>query len=200
MATLLNECADYVRPDLRMCPDPVIEEYMLRSAIDICRRAFALQWWYKWEITDGDVVDGVIEVPLSNCSYMAPCAVLEVTVGEDKPQVILQSAYPADLPSAPTIEFSGLCDGNYTLAANVALTPTNDAPSIDDALWDRWKDVISSGAKSKIYMIPGKPWTSPELAAFHINELIKGKSEIRLQSARGGADHLSLQVEPILFI
>lgn len=200
MATTLSELADYVRPDLNMCPDPVIEEYMLRAAIDICRRAFALQWWYQWEIVSGDVVDEVIEVPLDDCDYMAPCGVLEVTVGEEKPQAILQSAYPADLPTAPTIEFSDLYDGDYTLAANVALTPVNDAPSIDDALWDRWKDVIADGAKAALYMIPGKPWTNPGLSEFHRNQFIKGKSEIRLHAARGGADQLSLQVEPIMFI
>jgi len=52
MATLLNECADYVRPDLHMCPDPVIE-----VSIHAPRKGSDRNILPKWSAITQDIVN-----------------------------------------------------------------------------------------------------------------------------------------------
>lgn len=52
------------------------------------------------------------------------------------------------------------------IRATVRLKPTQDADTLPDFLADRYRDTIQAGALAKILLLPGQPFTNPDLAVF----------------------------------
>ncbi len=47
-----------------------------------------------------------------------------------------------------------------------ALEPRRDAQTLPDVLADDYTDVIAAGALEDLYLMPGKPWSDPQRAAY----------------------------------
>jgi len=45
--------------------------------------------------------------------------------------------------------------------------PTDDADGVPDEVFQQWYRGISSGALSRLFLMPNKPWTNGELGVFH---------------------------------
>ena len=50
------------------------------------------------------------------------------------------------------------------LVARVSLCPADSAEGLDDGLARRYRNVILAGARARLMLMPGKAWSSPELA------------------------------------
>ncbi|SLM63496.1 MULTISPECIES: hypothetical protein [Dickeya] len=47
-----------------------------------------------------------------------------------------------------------------------AVEPRRDADEVPDALADDYTDVVAAGALEDLYIMPGKPWSDPQRAAY----------------------------------
>ncbi|MEI7215255.1 hypothetical protein WCT97_21855 [Pectobacterium versatile] len=47
-----------------------------------------------------------------------------------------------------------------------AVEPRRTADAVPDALADDYADVIAAGALEDLYLMPGKPWSDPQRAAY----------------------------------
>lgn len=56
------------------------------------------------------------------------------------------------------------------LELELALKPTRAATSVPDFILEDHKYCIQDGAKWKLFSMQKKPWTSPQLAAYHMQE------------------------------
>lgn len=52
--------------------------------------------------------------------------------------------------------------------AEVALKPTRAATGIDSLFFEEYAEAIADGAKAKLFAMKKKPWTDPQLAAYHL--------------------------------
>ena len=58
--------------------------------------------------------------------------------------------------------------GSLKLAIRAVLKPQRDSVGFSaDWVFDRWADIIATGAKAALMQIPGKMWSNPQLAAFY---------------------------------
>lgn len=73
----------------------------------------------------------------------------------------------------------------------ISVAPDRDACELDEILYQRYAPTIHQGALWHIYMLPGKPWSSPQLARYHEGEFKKLKSRAQLDALVGasGANH-----------
>jgi len=60
-----------------------------------------------------------------------------------------------------------------------SLVPSANALTIPDSIMDVWQDTITSGAISMLAAIPNKPWTNPELHAYHREIFYSGVDEAK---------------------
>lgn len=60
-----------------------------------------------------------------------------------------------------------LADAVVGLKLRLIVTPSDTATGLPDDLAIRYRDEIQVGAKSRLMLYPGKPWTNPELAAVY---------------------------------
>lgn len=71
--------------------------------------------------------------------------------------------------------------GQYNL--RVAVKPTLTAAVIDDVVVNKYDEVLIHGALSKLYVMPRKPWTDNNLAAFHMNAFRAAFAPARTEAA-----------------
>lgn len=73
-----------------------------------------------------------------------------------------------------SIRFYPSPDGTYSFKAFLALKPALSATRIERFLYERWGEYIASGAMYRLMQIPGKEWSNPGLAAFHLDRFERG--------------------------
>jgi hypothetical protein len=74
-----------------------------------------------------------------------------------------------------------------SVTLTVALKPTRDATKGPDFLFNDYYEGICAGAKGRLMLMKGKPWTDPQAAALHIglfNEKIT-EANVRRSKAFG---------------
>lgn len=71
----------------------------------------------------------------------------------------------------------------------VALAPTQTAPTVDDSVFEHGRDAVAIGARARIAMIPGKPYSNLQLGEeLERQFLVKcGAADLRAASGRGHA-------------
>lgn len=71
------------------------------------------------------------------------------------------------------------------LKLQVAVIPTEGTAEVDDDIFDQWYEGIAAGAKYRLMMMPGKPWSAPEHAQFHRKRFEDDKSRAKLRAYKG---------------
>ena len=61
----------------------------------------------------------------------------------------------------------------------VSLAAVNNSAFVDDSLFSKWFDVLMDGVQSKLFMMPAKPWSSPQQAQFHGARYRRGVARAR---------------------
>jgi hypothetical protein len=80
------------------------------------------------------------------------------------------------------------------LKLRVAIYPSYDSLEIRDDIFDIYVETIACGAKARLQMQPGKPWTNPQQAAFNAAYFTRGKNAARVRGNRDGAPELKVQM------
>lgn len=110
--------------------------------------------------------------------------------------IAANEAIPADVGYVPPITdfyaqqsptqivLYGMPDGNYpnALLVDAVLLPSRASTGFDSVLAERYWDYIVHGAKSRLMLIPNKPWSDAGTAAFH-----KGQFDNEVANATGDA-------------
>lgn len=71
------------------------------------------------------------------------------------------------------------------ITMRVALKPTRAATTINDVLLEDYFEIISAGAKYRLLLSQGKPYTSPQLAAVERDIYVSGINKAKQRATRG---------------
>lgn len=86
-----------------------------------------------------------------------------------------------------TVNFLPTPDQTYpnSITMRVALAPLRDTEEFEDFLFENWGEFIACGAKARIMLKPGKPYTNPDAATVNQARYITGLNDARQRSSRG---------------
>lgn len=168
-----SELLDEVLPSLAADPsDPVTENAIKRSVIEMCRRA----WIWKFLADAIDVMAGVstydLEPPIGAVISTVVSAELEGVALTPRSPDWLNREVPrwrvdADRPRHFTqfdteqIVLASVPDANIPggLTMTLALQPSQSSTSFPKWLFNQYTYDFAEGAIAKLMLIPGKPWT-----------------------------------------
>lgn len=193
----LDDFFEYILPEVIGCPDPTLRSAVRLAAIDFCRETLA---WT--EIQDPlALIDGEpnydIDVPTGAFAY----TVRDVWLGNrrltPKTMAAMQDAMPqwATASSNEPIYYNAAIErgqirvfptpANSTgsLVIRTAYVPTIACTTLPDFLGQRHLDVIASGAKSRLMLIPGQPWSNPQQGAYYQTRFPDGVIASRIEEA-----------------
>lgn len=86
-----------------------------------------------------------------------------------------------------TISFLPIPDQRYqnAITIRVALAPTRDSTSFEDFLFNTWGEFLACGAKARLMMNPGKPYTNAESAGLNQMRYMTALNDARQRATRG---------------
>ena len=160
-------------PHLPGCPNASIKTYLALSARDFFTKT------YLWQ----DDIDAVVLKP-NQVEYDLDAEaevedVLAVVIeGQqlDRTEFRLIPFERRDEVGQPrmywihsdrTIRVFPTPDKPATLSISAVLKPARNARGVEDWIYETWADTIVNGAVAQLAIMPGKEWTSIEMAAMH---------------------------------
>ena len=78
-------------------------------------------------------------------------------------------------------------DATGALRINAALKPTRTAATFPDWIYQRYSETIAHGAKGRLMLVAGKPYTNKQAGAYHMQQFYGGVSEAMIRAARGSS-------------
>lgn len=79
-----------------------------------------------------------------------------------------------------------------------SFVPTEDAETLPEFFWARYRDAISSGAKALLMLKPGLTWSSPQLGGYHQERFDTAMADARIDIIHGRVSG-TLTVQPRSF-
>jgi hypothetical protein len=202
-----------ILPDVPACP-PAMALVALRNTVtDFCEQTLIHQATldpltlipgvaeYDLEPPSGYRVGQVVNVwfkgqklePLSPDMVEMPEAYGDFIGGYKKTQAP-PKGYAQRTPE--TITFLPFADQRYVGAVTmrVALVPLRDCTEIEDFLYEQYGEYLAAGAKARLMISPGKPYSNKELAAAHAARYMSARNDAKLR-ARAGYGRPNLRVK-----
>lgn len=192
--------------DVLGCPDILVEREIRNSAIDFFRRSQAWRAQLDpisvaanvdtYDIEQyGSAVEKIIDV------FYTGIQLTPKTYGEINAQRKLAIATALGITSdsvLPSVKFYaqqnpsqivlyGMPDASYVdgLLIDAVLVPTRTSTGMDSVIADRYWDAIVHGAKHRLMIVPGKPWTDANLAAWHKTQMDNLVDSAGIEAVRG---------------
>jgi hypothetical protein len=79
-----------------------------------------------------------------------------------------------------------LADAAEGLRLRLSVAPSDDATGLPDDIALRYRDEIHVGAKARLMLMPGKSWSSPDLAAVYGQAFSGMVAKATMRAARAG--------------
>lgn len=140
--------------DVPGCPNSLIKEEVLSSAIEFCESSGI----YTAKLTES-VLKAAESLTITVPANTALVEINKIVVGE-------VTTYEIDNDGA-TIDFDGKAATDYDMEVYVSLKPLRSATELPDILYNDWYQTIAAGAKAKLMVMPEKPWTNLKVAGLH---------------------------------
>lgn len=169
----------YVQPYLPGCPEIVIEAHLQEIAADFCADSEVWRYTIDTDFTSANEPEYEIDVPsgslLESVLYLNVEGIPITHVSERHFNAPI-NADGTDIKGTPTtfsllddasIRFYPTPDAKLNFNGVVVLKPTLSATGVEGFIFDAHSRAIASGAIAKLAEIPGKEWSSPELAMQH---------------------------------
>ncbi len=158
--------------DVPGCPNALIKEEVLSSAIEFCESSGI----YTAKLTESVLKDAeslTITVP-------ANTGLVEIN------NIVVDGIATYEIyADGTTIDFDGKAISDYDMDVYVSLKPLRSATELPDILYNDWYQTIAAGAKAKLMVMPEKPWTNPKFAGLHSGVFEDGaKSAMRKAFAK----------------
>jgi len=188
-----------VMPEVAGCPEPVAIQAIKDTCIEFCTRSNALQQ----DLDPVTLIANQSEYDLEPPAGYRVSRVMKVWRGDTEltpaaPDMIrVPDAYRATAGSAaPTFYFQktastiSFLDVPKVTERNVvtiraAITPTRASTTIDDEILELWAEEIAHGAKYRLMLVPGKPYSNPQSSAVEKALFDAGVNKAMLQASRG---------------
>ena len=208
----------YVLPDTPGCPEIAAIQAIRSATIDFCERSLILQRDHDPVTIVKGIVDYDFDPPIANTlvtklmrawferdevEVVAPDMVGDVTVYNS----LFADANPMTGKTKQIIQkdertFSVLPKPDKTyqnaLTMRVALKPTRASTTCEDVLFEDYAEFIAHGAKARLCMTPGKPYTNPEVAALGNVMFTQGVNRALQRAVRGHTRAaLAVRLRPI---
>jgi hypothetical protein len=71
------------------------------------------------------------------------------------------------------------------LTMRVAYKPSRSSTTVEDVIYEDYSEAIAKGAKARLMMSPGKPYTNPQLAAAELELFRQAMNVARQRASRG---------------
>jgi hypothetical protein len=178
-------------------PEPTLIRAYTDSARELCRRALV------WRITlptinsvanqadytltpptDGEIFD---VISLKYKDDLLVKATFEQAQRKDAATLNTPKYFQAGIVNKVTLLGAPPSSGD-AIVARVNVQPDRNAVEIDDAIVDRWGEVIELGAMARILRMAGQPWTSFDGTRYYTTEF-EEKLELARSSAADGDMH-----------
>jgi hypothetical protein len=177
-----DEFHPYIRVDALDCPDPVINSAVISASIEFCRDT--LSWTEMQDYLP--LVNGVADYEIDAPANSRVIQVMDIWLNSSRIEPVtlkdLQRLMPnwsVATASAPSYFTSAVERGairlfprpmnvdGQRLTARIALVPTAKATTLPDFLGLHYFEVIASGAKARLMMMPSTSWFNAALAMTH---------------------------------
>lgn len=203
----LEDFYPYILPDVVGCPEPAVDNAIIRAARDLCTHGKAWQAELDWI----PVVDSLAEYELA-LPVGAALVVLEwvkwngVKLGVahsladiDTTQVGPPTRYAQpDLVNIVLLPTPASLPASSVLTLHATLKPSATASQLPDVLFDEHVESIAAGARAILKRQPGKEWSDPKGALDDDAAFQRAKGEARVCAEHGNVLG-SLRVKPRRF-
>jgi hypothetical protein len=178
MTALLSSISARVHSNLPACPQPVIEQYLLLAAVELCRKAYV---WTE-EVTVADVVADDLPIAITLAGDGTVIKVLSIEVDtlpimERSLDYIKANIIDWRTVTGIPVDFIEEDSGTITLVPapsvaaqvviKVAVEPEDEATAFPATILSKHRETLVSGAISMLCLIPNMPWSSMEFASLH---------------------------------
>lgn len=89
------------------------------------------------------------------------------------------------LPNTENIGLFLTPDGTYNVSCEAALKPSTTATTIDDWLFEQYRETIAAGAKYRLMGMLNQPWANAERAMVYVQEFNNGIGKAGFANNRG---------------
>lgn len=178
------------------CSEPLAEQALLDAAIDFCERSSVIRY-----TTDPiAVIENIVEYEICAPSNDQTVArVLKVFLNGEPIEAIMaevRTPVPED-PARPsgysiieddcglTLRLNVIPDDAYTLSVELALRPAKTARKVDSRLYTRWMDAVVAGALSRLYAVPGQPFSDGGAAVYQASRAARMMNSARIEGSYG---------------
>ena len=187
----LNAFFPHILAEVPSCPDPTVRLALIQTAVEFCRDTLA---WSEL-LPPVAVTPGVPLQTIPAPTDGRALTVLEVYInGREIASKTLTEIAAFDrnwLAQAGDVLFYNALTVRGTISLypipvacqmSVLATfiPTNTATTLPDFLGNYHMDVIASGVKSRLMLMPSVAWTNEKLGAYYKSEFAKAVSKTRL--------------------
>ena len=206
MSKAYSAFLDYVMPHVPGCTNEMALLEIRNACIDFCEKSLILQRdhdpvtvvkgqvdydfepptgylvtklmkaWYKTKELPPLAPDEINRAEVYNRSFTG------ADVGQTDPRNILQkdertyTLYPVPSETVP-----------MSLTMRIALKPTRASTTIDDVIFEDYAEAIAAGAKARLMMSPGKPYSNPQGAVAWLGMYQSGLNTARQRATHGNA-------------
>lgn len=199
MSTRYTKFLPEVMPYVHDCPEFVAVNAIRNACIEFCDKTLYLQYThdpitlcpgqatYDLDLPEDTIsariMDGWFDnLPLTPKSEdeLKRIFPMDWRQMEGRPQWVTQQD-PTEVIVVPSPFYKSV-DG---LRLIVALRPTRDSLTIDDAIYDRYAEAIAFGAKARLYDTPGQPYSDASQAVKFRSWFEAAIGEAKIERNRG---------------
>ena len=193
-----------VLPDVPGCPSDVAIRAIRHAVIEFCEKSLIYQVTqdpitvreglvdYDLDAPNGYRVQKVMKVwfrgvelePVAPDDMVNPDAYSQ-HIGGYTPSKSLPTGYTQK--DFESVSFLPIPNQTYTnaITMRVALVPLRDSTQIEDFLYEQWGESIACGAKARLMLNPGKPYSNQEAAAINQGRYLTALNDARQRAIRG---------------
>ena len=168
MSYELDNFNKYIAPEVRGCPMPVIEDAVRDTIRWFCGRTSYWRMWLDDQLSvyeDDESVE--LELP-DNTRLVDVLAIQKVNDNGTYGDYLDKDAYVyAGFESTLQILFNEPATENYDARVRVALKPDIDTNTVQDWVYEDFRDVVCHGALSRLLNMSTKPWYQQSAALAH---------------------------------
>lgn len=180
---LVSDMLTGVLAEAPECPDAEASRLVIEAAIELCEKSNA---WNEVQESPILLVDTVHTYDVDVPDGAKLVAVMGVTLPARALTMANMARLSRELPSWPTstspepLYFNSasaagtfrvyptpLNAGGLPMTIRASYAPLRSATEMDDDFASLYLDLITHGALSRLMAQPRKPWSNPQLAAFH---------------------------------
>lgn len=194
-----------VLPEVPGCPAPLALQAIRNTVIEFCEKSLIHQVTQDPLTLVPNITDYGLDSPSSQQRVQKIMRVWfkGSEIGPVAPDdVMTPELYAANIPGytpvkgptqgytqkeVGTVSFLPIPDQRYVnaITMRVALVPTRNSTTLEDFLFEQWGEFIACGAKARLMLNPGKPYTNSEAAVVNQGRYMTALNDARQRAIRG---------------